>query len=94
MTSQKEKDKGIMFALMERFNKFRQPHAQDLLKKVESGELLSERDRRLINDVMEDRSKIQPILDRNPEYKELAAEAIDMWNEIIEKDLENRKKQK
>ncbi len=88
----KDKDKGVIFVLLERFNKQRLPRALALKKKVDSGELLNDYDHNLIEEVLKDASQISSLIERNPEYKDLAARAINLWNEIIEKDIENQKK--
>jgi len=88
----KEKDKGVIFVLLERFNKQRLPRALALKKKVDSGELLNDYDHNLIEEVLKDASQISSLIERNPEYKDLAAKVINLWNEIIEKDIENQKK--
>jgi len=44
--------------------------------------------------VQEDSNEIKLLLEKNPDYKELAAKAMDLWNEIIEKDIENQEKER
>jgi len=89
---QNEKDKGMIMVLLERFNKQRLPRALALKKKVDSGELLDDYDHKYIKELQKDASQAMLIIERNPEYKELAAKIINMWNEIVEKDIENQKK--
>ena len=89
---QKEKDKGVMFVLLDRFNKQRLPRIKQLKKKVDSGVLLDKYDQRFIEEVQRDIRKVTPIIDRTPEYQELTAEALSLWTEIIEKNFENQNK--
>ncbi|RKZ48525.1 MAG: hypothetical protein DRQ48_04820 [Gammaproteobacteria bacterium] len=89
---QNEKDKGMIMVLLERFNKLRLPRAQALKEKTDSGELLDDYDHKYIKEVQEDASQVMLIVERHPEYKELAANVTNLWNEIIEKDIENQKK--
>jgi hypothetical protein len=89
---QKEKDKGLIMVLLERFNKQRLPRALTLKKKVDSGELLDDYDHKYIKELQKDSSEVMLIIERNPEYKDLAVKITSLWNEIIEKDTENRKK--
>ena len=91
MTDEK-KDKGVILVLLERFNKHRYPRALAMKKKVDSGEVLNKSDHLYIKQVMEDGKKVRSLIDRHPEYKDLATKALDLWNEIIEKDIENQKK--
>jgi len=88
---QKEKDKGMIMVLLERFNKQRLPRALAMKKKVDSGELLDDYDHQYMKEIKEDSSQIRLIIERNPEYKDLATKITNLWNEIIEKDIENRK---
>jgi hypothetical protein len=87
-----KKDIGVILVLLERFNKQRYPRAMALKKKVDGGDVLNESDHLLIKQVMEDGKKVRSLIEKHPEYKDLATKAIDLWNEIIEKDLENQKK--
>ena len=91
---QKEKDKGVIFVLLERFNKQRLPRALALKKKVYSGELLNDYDHKLIEEVQENAKQVESLIERNPEYKDLVTKALNLWNEIIEKDIENQEKTK
>ena len=86
------KDKGVIFALLERFNKQRLPRALEMKKRVDSGELLNEQDHVFLKEVISDASKIKQLVDRNPEYQELYGKAYNLWQGIIDKDLENQKK--
>ena len=90
---QAEKDKGTIFVLIERFNKQRLPRALEMKKRVDAGEVLTEFDQALINEVQEEMKSVTTIVARNPQYEELAAKVMHLWEEIIAKGLENMKKQ-
>ena len=91
---QKEKDKGVIMVLLDRFNKQRYPRFLDMNKKVDAGGVLDDFDLDFIKQVDKDSRHIRTLIDRNPEYKELAAEVLGLLDDIIEKDAENRKNSK
>jgi len=88
-----DKDKGVILALLDRFNTQRFPLAEMLKKKVDSGELLTESDHELLFHVEADLNQVRSLIERNPEYKKLAAEILSLWTEIINKEIGNREKQ-
>ncbi len=88
---QNEKDKGMIMVLLERFNKQRLPRALALKKKVDSGELLDDYDHKYIKELQKDAGEVMLIIERNPDYKDLAANIINLYKQIIEKDIENQK---
>lgn len=45
------RDKGVIFVLLDRFNKYRLPRARDLKKRVERGELLDKADYAYVKNV-------------------------------------------
>jgi hypothetical protein len=78
--------------LLERLDKERLPRALALKEKVDRGETLSDYDFRFLKDVFGDANKIKPLLDRHPEYQDLATRVIHLYNEITKKALENEEK--
>ena len=86
------KDKGVIFVLLDRFNKQRLPRATDMKKRVDRGELLGKADYAYIKNVLKDAGEIEKLAKRNPEYMELYEKAFNLWKEILDKDLENQEK--
>lgn len=84
-----DKDLGVIMVLLQRLEKYRLPAVLKLKEKVDRGEMLGKRDMAFLDKMMADAKKIQPILDRNPKYQELANRVTNLFNEITQKALEN-----
>jgi hypothetical protein len=88
MTDDKDDD-GLLFVLVERLEKFRLPRALSLKEKVDGGAVLDDYDLAFLEEVFNDSNQVKPLLDRHPEYHELATRVITLYKEITEKALEN-----
>ena len=84
-------DAGVIFALVDRFNKQRLPRALELKERVDKGERLSEQDIAFLDQVFKDANHIKPLVEKHPEWQDLAARAMGLYKEITEKALENEK---
>lgn len=87
--AQFSKDTGVMLALVERFQNERLPRALALKEKVDKGELLSDFDIAFLQEVFQDAKRIQPLVDQNPEWQEIAGRAVHLYKQIMDKALEN-----
>ena len=85
-------DAGIIQTLLDRLNSQRLPMALTLKEKVDQGGTLSDHDIRKLEEVFADARKIQPLVDRHPEYHDLVARILNLYREILDRALENEKK--
>jgi len=83
---------GVIYALIERFEKQRLPRLLEIKERVDKGGLLSESDIQFITEVTHDAQRSKPLIDRHPEWHKFCAEVIHLYEEVVEKALENEKK--
>lgn len=87
--SDKQKDKAIIYTLIERFNTQRLPCALEMKKRLDRGEVLDDYDHKTLDDILEVINKIRPLIDRNPEYEQLFTKIVNLWVNIIEQAIKN-----
>ncbi len=86
-----EKEAGTIAALMLRFSEYRLPRAKRLLKRVNTGQPLTDEDIRFLKRVYRDGIQVQPVIKRHVEYSQLITRTMNLYTEIITKGLENEK---
>ena len=86
------KEAALIQVLVERLEKIRLPIALELKEKVDRGEVLNDLDIGFLEEVLGDVGKIKPLLDRHPEWHDLAGRMASLYNDITTKALENEPK--
>ena len=87
--SQSSNDAGVLQALVKRLNEQRLPRLLAIKSRVDKGETLSDDELDFLKNATRDVSTIEPMIDRHPEYQELATRVIYLYKHIIDKALEN-----
>ncbi|MDH3830635.1 MAG: hypothetical protein OEV12_08705 [Gammaproteobacteria bacterium] len=85
------KDAGVIQVLVERFEKHRLPIVLELKEKVDSGEVLSDREIDYLEQIFEDAQKNKALVERNPQWQKISARVVSLYREVTEKALENEK---
>lgn len=85
------KDLGVGIVLLERLTTQTLPRAFAIKERVDRGEILTDRDIDFLQALSERAEEIKPLVDRNPEYQEVYAQAVHLYKEITEQALVNEK---
>lgn len=85
------KDLGTMITILERFTKQTLPKVLEIKKRADRSEVLSNRDIDFLKLLPERFNEVKPLVDRNPEYQELYAQAVHLYKDITEQALLNEK---
>lgn len=86
-----EREEGALEVMLRRITKQRIPHALSLEKKVNRGQKLNDFDLEFLDTVVHDGQALIPLLNRHPEYQELAGKLMTLYSKIISQAAENEK---
>jgi len=89
-----DKDIGVLTALAQRLTEKGLPKALEIKERVDRGELLDDRDLDFIEQLFSQVGEIKPLIDRNPEYQDIAGRMMQLYKEITTKALANESAQK
>ena len=85
-------DIGLIEVLLQRLEKQRLPRLLDIEKKVDAGEPLLDEDLAFMEDAIIDGRKAMPLIDRHPEYQNLAVQVVELYKKITDKALQIEKR--
>lgn len=82
----------MLAVIVARMEQQRLPRAIDLKAKVDQGGVLDDLDIEFLEQIFGDSNELKPLLERHPEYEDLAARMMALYREITTKALANENK--
>jgi len=86
---QREEDRRTLAALLTRTNDTHYPRARLIKQHLDEGQRLSESDLAFLHRVIDHGDEVLAIIQRNPDYQELAAKSIAFYNELLQQAIDN-----
>lgn len=84
-------DLGVISVILKRLNDERLPRVLKIKQKVDNGERFTDSDIAYLQQSFADARQAGPLLERNPEYHNLASQLLHLYKEITDKALENER---
>ena len=90
--SKEDAEDGTIAVLLKRAVERRIPNVLAIKERLEKGGTLSDLEITHLDEILRDGQKMQEMVDRHPEFRELAARMIGLYGEITRMALENEQK--
>lgn len=84
-------DAGLIEVLLERLEKQRLPRLLSIKEKVDGGESPSTADLDFMQQSIQEGRKVIPLIDKHPEYQDMAAKVMSLYKEIADKAMQLEK---
>lgn len=84
-----KQDEATLATLVESLNTSRLPRAKRMLERLDSGEKLSDEDIEILRLEYDEFMKDWTLIERNPDYRDLATRYVELYTVIIERALAN-----
>jgi len=91
MMQKNNKEIGIILVLLEHFEKKNLPQMDDVREKLENGCRIDEVAIRSITEALDHISKLQPYVERYPEYKVVVAKVMAYYGLVVSEVIANEK---
>jgi hypothetical protein len=82
---------GVLTAIVERLSGHRLPKLLAMKEKVDKGNPLNDKELDFLKKTVSDSGQVMNMIDKHPQYQELATKVMTLYKEIIDKALEVEK---
>lgn len=82
---------GVLTAIVERLSSHRLPKLLAMKEKLDKGNPLNDQELDFLKKTVSDSGQVMSMIDKHPQYQELATKVITLYKEIVDKALEVEK---